>query len=85
MILIKNQKKFILRLGHISSVVSMSDKLAHYDQVRQDLRDELKQRIVQRDNFAIQFFVALGTIAAGAITSTYYLVVLMPLYNGLVI
>jgi hypothetical protein len=69
--------------------VSLSEKLSHYDNVRQDVRDELKMRITQRDNFAIQYVVVLGTVIAGAFAGTYagafegtyYALLLMPMIS----
>jgi len=64
----------------ITAVVSLSDRLVHYDKIRQDLRDEAKMRITQRDNLSIQCFIVLGTLLVGALTSSfYYILLLMPL------
>ena len=58
--------------------ISLSVKLVHYDNLRQDIRDEMKQRITQRDNLAIQFFVFMGVIITGTIAATEYLLLLLP-------
>jgi hypothetical protein len=45
------------------SVVSIEDKkINHYEKLREDVRSEIKMRITQRDNFAIQLITTLGLL-----------------------
>lgn len=43
--------------------------LEHFKSLRQDIRDEMKYRIQQRDNYSIQMTLALGTLVGVAATS----------------
>lgn len=38
--------------------------IAHLEAIRQDIRDEIKRRIQQRDRYSIQLTIALGAIVA---------------------
>lgn len=38
--------------------------LAHFEKIRQDLRDEVKRRIEQRDKYSVQLTIALGALIA---------------------
>ena len=43
----------------------MTDRaIAHLEALRQDVRDEVKRRIEQRDHYSIQMTIALGAIVA---------------------
>jgi hypothetical protein len=42
------------------------NKLSHLEALRKDVRDEVKRRIQQRDQYSMQLTVALGAIAIGA-------------------
>ncbi len=43
--------------------------LEHYKSIRQDIREEIKYRIQQRDTYSIQMTLALGTLVGVAATS----------------
>ncbi len=40
--------------------------IAHFEKIRQDVRDEVKRRIEQRDKYSIQLTIALGVIVVVA-------------------
>jgi hypothetical protein len=69
----------------------MSEKLPHLEAIREDVRDEVKRRIQQRDQYSMQLTVALGAIAVGAFSSngTPRLFILAPLvviyFTGLIL
>ena len=44
--------------------------VAHLEKIRQDVRDEIKRRIEQRDKYSIQLSIALGAIVAVAFSTT---------------
>lgn len=46
-----------------------NSQIQHYENIRDDVRGEIKQRIMQRDNFSVQFIVSLGTIIAVSFVS----------------
>lgn len=56
-------------------------KLRHIEAIREDVRDEVKRRIQQRDQYSMQLTVALGAIAVGAYSTngTTRLFILAPL------
>jgi D,D-heptose 1,7-bisphosphate phosphatase len=39
-------------------------QIKHFESLREDIRDEIKRRIEQRDKYSLQFVIALATIAA---------------------
>ena len=43
--------------------------LQHFQLLRQDIREEMKYRMQQRDNYSIQMIIALGTLVGIAATS----------------
>lgn len=47
-----------------------SPKLSHLEAIRSDVRDEVKRRIQQRDQYSMQLTVALGAIAVGAFSAS---------------
>ena len=57
---------------------NINNEIEHLDNVRQDLRDELKMRITQRDNFAIQYIIVIGGSSLGAVNYTYFIFLLLP-------
>jgi hypothetical protein len=63
--------------------VQNSDKLSHLEAIREDVRDEVKRRIQQRDQYSMQLTVALGAIAIGAFSAkgTPRLFILAPLVS----
>ena len=44
--------------------------IAHLEAIRQDVRDEVKRRIEQRDKYSVQLTVSLGAIVAVAFAAT---------------
>lgn len=44
------------------------ERIRYLEMMRSDLRDEVKQRITQRDNYAVQMVVALGVILVGVLS-----------------
>ncbi len=44
--------------------------IAHLEAIRQDIRDEIKRRIEQRDKYSIQLTIALGAIVAVSLSAT---------------
>lgn len=44
--------------------------MAHYETLRQDVRDEVKRRIEQRDKYSIQLSLALAALLAVSFSST---------------
>lgn len=44
--------------------------IAHLEVIRQDIRDEIKRRIEQRDKFSIQLTFSLGAIVAVSFSTT---------------
>src|SRR5574339_683183 len=48
---------------------SRDRSLQHYQTLRQDIREEMKHRIQQRDAYSIQMTLALGTLVGVAATS----------------
>lgn len=55
-------------------------RIEHYQLVKQDIRGEIKQRITQRDNFAIQFIITVGVILAASLTNNrLHILILLPL------
>jgi hypothetical protein len=61
--------------------VENTGKLSHLDALRGDVRDEIKRRIQQRDQYSMQLTVALGAIAVGAFSTngTHRLFLVAPL------
>jgi hypothetical protein len=59
------------------------NKFAHLEALREDVRDEIKRRIQQRDQYSMQLTVALGAIAVGAFSAngTTRLFVIAPLVS----
>lgn len=49
----------------------------HLEKLRQDIRDEIKRRIEQRDKYSIQLSIALGAIVAVAFSATGFRKVLI--------
>jgi len=47
-----------------------ANAIAHLETIRQDVRDEIKRRIEQRDKYSIQLSIALGAIVAVAFSTT---------------
>jgi len=69
-------------------------KIAHLEKIRDDVRDEIKRRIGQRDSYSMQLTIASGTIMAIAfsagrqeilillpLVSIYYIVLIMYSYE----
>lgn len=46
--------------------------IAHLEAIRQDVRDEVKRRIEQRDKYSVQLTVSLGAIVAVAFGATSF-------------
>ena len=44
--------------------------IAHFEKIRQDLRDEVKRRIEQRDKYSVQLTIALGALIAVSFSTT---------------
>ena len=44
--------------------------IAHFETLRQDVRDEIKRRIEQRDKYSIQMTMALGALVAVSFSMT---------------
>jgi len=44
--------------------------IAHFETLRQDIRDETKRRIEQRDKYSIQLTIALGVLVAVSFSTT---------------
>lgn len=51
--------------------------LAHFETLRQDIRDETKRRIEQRDKYSIQLSIALGALVAVSFSWTNLRMVLI--------
>jgi fatty acid desaturase len=50
--------------------VSEEKAIAHLETIRQDVRDEVKRRIEQRDKYSIQMTIALGALIAVSFSTT---------------
>lgn len=50
--------------------VSEEKAIAHLEMIRQDVRDEVKRRIEQRDKYSIQMTIALGALVAISFSTT---------------
>jgi hypothetical protein len=59
------------------STISPSERLEHYDNVRNDMRDEVKRRISQRDRFGIQCFITIGALLIAA-TQMHWVLLTIP-------
>ena len=51
--------------------------IAHFEALRQDMRDEIKSRIRQRDKYSIQLTISLGALVAVSFSSTELRLVLL--------
>ncbi len=58
------------------------DAIAHLEKLREDVRDEIKKRIGQRDSYSMQLTIASGTIIAIAFSADHQeILVLLPLVS----
>jgi hypothetical protein len=55
------------------------DAINHLEKLREDIRDEIKKRIGQRDNYSISLTIASGTIMAIAFSASKYKEILIAL------
>lgn len=52
--------------------MSEEKAIAHLEVIRQDIRDEIKKRIEQRDRYSIQLISALGALVTVAFSSVVF-------------
>ncbi len=59
------------------------NQFTHLESLREDVRDEVKRRIQQRDQYSMQLTVALGAVAVGAFSAkgTHMLFLVAPLVS----
>lgn len=60
-----------LRIGKTDKAI----KIGHLETIRNDIRDEIKRRIEQRDRYSIQMLVALGAIMGFSFTTANNIII----------
>lgn len=61
----------------MSDIEQKKIKITHLENIRRDIRDEIKKRIKQRDNYSIQQIISLGVIAGVAFSKSDFIYVLL--------
>lgn len=76
-------ERSIPETGHLATLQSDDTRIGHYEQVREDIRHEMKLRMRQRDGFAAQMVVLLTLLLAAGIADAGYrqALILVPLLS----
>jgi len=61
----------------MSDIEEKKLKISHLENICHDIRDEIKKRIKQRDNYSIQQIISLGVIAGVAFSKSEFIYVLL--------
>ncbi|RKP51667.1 hypothetical protein D7Z26_18030 [Cohnella endophytica] len=65
-------ERSIPETGHLAALHSDDTRIGHYEQVREDIRHEMKMRMRQRDGFAAQMGILLTLVLTVGIANSGY-------------